>query len=715
MLKNPTPFTFLVLAALCGLVMAAVTLLAAIDRPWLGVTFSAEDWSAVVRIDSTISSGPARMLPPGAAVATIGDMMPEPGDLVEEPDVAESYKALSRFFERQSLLNRIIGRELVAITTAEPEASQVLVEPAAHRPLTSLPGVFWVQLVTGLATLVIGAWVWSLRRHDAAAWLLAVAGLSIPVSAFPAAIYSSRELALPGGLFRALTAINHFGTLLFGVAMLALFLIYPRRLVSNRVLWLLPIVVGGVWILDTLQVVFRGPVEALHVPVVILMAAIIISAVAQYFFSRRDPAARAAIRWFALSVGLCAGTFVSVIILPNLFGVRPSISQGYAFVLFGLLFVGVAVGVARHRLFELEGWAFSILSYFGAFVLLLLLDAALISFMAMDRSGAFAVSLLVVALVYLPFRNWMARRLMPRGELDRETLFGRIVDVALAKDAVQEERWRQILSEAFQPLHLSDGIAGEADEPAIEEDGLALAIPRIVGLAPVRLSYAYRGRRLFSPRDRRFAADICAMLAHAIASRDAREKGAREERMRIARDMHDNMGAQLLSALHSETNERKNTLIRETIADLRDIVNNAARGGKTLEEVLADLRIEALERLAAADIALDWRDSNKDGDTMLAPNIAYALRSILREIVSNAIRHSGASSIRLRFSTENGIALLDVSDNGSGLSPGCETNGNGLANLEARVTALHGTLVMGDARPGLVVRARFPLSESRAT
>jgi len=245
LLKSLTPFTILVLSILGGLVMAFVALFVAVDRPWLGVTFSAEDWSAIVRIESVASDGPARMLPPGAAVATIGDMMPEPGDLIEEPDVAESYKALSRFFERQALLSRIIGREIVAITTAEPEASQVLVKPAAHRPITSLPGVFWVQLLTGLATLVIGAWVWSLRRHDAAAWLLAVAGLSIPVSAFPAAIYSSRELALPGDLFHALTAINHFGTLLFGVAMLALFLIYPRRLVSNRALWLLPIVFGG--------------------------------------------------------------------------------------------------------------------------------------------------------------------------------------------------------------------------------------------------------------------------------------------------------------------------------------------------------------------------------------------------------------------------------------------------------------------------------------
>ena len=715
MLKRLTPFTILVFSALVGLAAGVVTLVVALDRPWLGVTFSVNDWSSVVRIDSAVSDGPAHMLQPGMTVATIGDLVPEPGDLIEEPDVAESYRALGRFFERQALLSRAMGGDVVAITMAEPEALQVLVKPAAHRPLTSLPGVFWVQLLTGLATLVIGAWVWGLRRHDLAARLLAVAGISIPIAAFPAAIYSSRELALPSDLFRTLTAINHLGTLIFGVAMLSLFLVYPRRLVSNRLLWLLSLVFGGIWILDTFQIVFPGPAEALHLPAVLLMVAIMVSAVVQYFASRSDPAARAAIRWFALSVGLCAGTFVAVVLLPNLLGVRPSVSQGYAFVLFGLLFVGVAVGVARHRLFELEGWAFSILSYFGAFALLLLLDAALISLMAMDRSDAFALSLLVVALVYLPFRNWMARRLMPRGELDRETLFSRIVDVALAKDAAQEERWRQILSEAFQPLHVADGKNDDINEPAIEEDGLALAIPRIVGLAPVRLSYAYRGRRLFSPRDRRFAANICAMLKHAITSRDAREKGATEERMRIARDMHDNMGAQLLSALHSEAPERKNTLIRETISDLRDIVNNAARGGKTLEEVLADLRIEALERLAAADITLDWRDSSENGTMMLAPNVAHALRSILREIVSNTIRHSGADGMRLRFSTDNGVAQLDVSDNGGGLSPGCETTGNGFANLEARVMALNGTLIMGDAKPGLIVRARFPLSESKAT
>lgn len=185
--------------------------------------------------------------------------------------------------------------------------------------------------------------------------------------------------------------------------------------------------------------------------------------------------------------------------------------------------------------------------------------------------------------------------------------------------------------------------------------------------------------------------------------------------MRIARDMHDNMGAQLLSALHSEARERKDTLIRETISDLRDIVNNAARGGKSVEELLADLKVEAAERLASADIRLDWRDRCEAGDIVLSPNIAHSLRSVLREIISNTIRHSGARAMRVRFEIQNEIVHLDVSDDGSGLAADMRGNGNGLSNLEARLLALKGTLDLEDAKPGLIVRARFPLYESERT
>src|SRR5690606_33391140 len=141
------------------------------------------------------------------------------------------------------------------------------------------------------------------------------------------------------------------------------------------------------------------------------------------------------------------------------------------FVLFGMLFLGVAAGVARYRLFELEDWAFSILTYFGAVTLLVLFDALLISLVAMDRPAAFALSLLVVALIYLPCRVWLARRLMPRREIDREALFGRIVDVALSTGSARQIQWRQVVQDAFRPLHILSGARANPEKPTIAEDG----------------------------------------------------------------------------------------------------------------------------------------------------------------------------------------------------------------------------------------------------
>src|SRR5690606_9066370 len=154
---------------------------------------------------------------------------------------AESYAALGLFFERQSQLHAALLGPNVILETSGASAPHG-VTPALRRPVASLPPAFWVQIVTGVFSLMVGAWVWSLRREELAARLLAGAGLGIFAAAVAAAIYSSREVALAGWLFRSLSAINHFGALTFGVAMAALFLIYPRRLVPVRTLWLAPVV-----------------------------------------------------------------------------------------------------------------------------------------------------------------------------------------------------------------------------------------------------------------------------------------------------------------------------------------------------------------------------------------------------------------------------------------------------------------------------------------
>jgi two-component system sensor histidine kinase DevS len=105
--------------------------------------------------------------------------------------------------------------------------------------------------------------------------------------------------------------------------------------------------------------------------------------------------------------------------------------------------------------------------------------------------------------------------------------------------------------------------------------------------------------------------------------------------------MHDNIGVQLLGALHSRDPVRKDELIRDTLADLREIINNSAGERLTLAELMADLRVEIADLLSSVGIGLVWQ---VDTQAELPPQSVAAMRSILREAVGNALRHAEAST-----------------------------------------------------------------------
>ncbi|MFA6289176.1 MAG: ATP-binding protein [Opitutaceae bacterium] len=708
MLKKFTPAFILTGSVMVGALVVLTVIGLAYFQPWLGVTFGVDDEGGV-KIVAVDPSGPGAALPVGAVISTIQNDPRGPvlalkaTDLVEEPDTLEGYKALKDFFRRQRWIFSLLVAETVELSTKEGVRHEIT--PAWPRPITSLPAVFWVQLIVGGGSFLIGSWVWSLKRQDLPARILAFVGLSTMTFATAAAIYSTRELALPGGLFRALSAINHLGALSFGAGMIALFLVYPRRLVPTKALPVLPVVFGTWWLCDTLRVVFTGPAEGSHLPTMIEMLGILAAAGVQFWKTKGDAKARATLRWFGLTVALGAGLFVMLVIAPNIVGLPPLVSQGYAFLFFLLVFAGVAVGVARYRLFELEGWAFRILFYLGGVLLLVAVDAFLIFALAMDRTPALSLSLLAVVFLYLPLRELLSKRLMSRKGF-RESLFRKMLDVALTTPGGdQGARWRGLLQEVFEPLKIEEG--APLASPAIEDDGVALALPAVGALPPLRLSHAYRGRKLFAPRDVALAEELCSMLRHAIESRTAYEKGVAEERLRIARDMHDNIGAQLISALHSPAAERKDTMIRETLSDIRSIINNAAEAGRPLGETLAELRYEASDRLGLAGVALDWR-VEEEGAVELPSQTVHALRSIVREAVSNTLKHSGATSVAVLVSQREGRLWFTITDNGRGL-PDKLIAGNGLGNIRARVESLKGTVDIANAQPGLRLHIGIPV------
>ena len=413
MRNSVTPVSVLMSAIILCCLSIFLVVSVALNRPWIGMQLAPDDSGTSVVIRSVDPDGPSAALAAGTPLRSFGGIALEPFDVVEESDVAATFAIVDAFFARQDQLATALTQPAVSLATGGNAPRTVDITPAPTRPIGSLPVVFWVQILSGAVSAIVGIWVMSLRRGSSAARLLALAGVGVLVSAYPAAIYSSREIALPGDLFHVLSAINHLGTFMFGAGMVPLMLSYPACLVRPRRMWWLPAVLLAFYTAETFRLLPLGSAELHHLPVVLMMLAIAVAAVLQYIKSKHDPVARAAVRWFGLSVALGAGTFVLTVLVPPIFAAEPIVSQGYAFALFAALFLGVAAAVARYRLFDLDRLTLRILFYFGAVALLLLIDAALIYVVSLGRPEAFALSLLAVALVYLPLRDLLTERLTP--------------------------------------------------------------------------------------------------------------------------------------------------------------------------------------------------------------------------------------------------------------------------------------------------------------
>jgi len=234
-----------------------------------------------------------------------------------------------------------------------------------------------------------------------------------------------------------------------------------------------------------------------------------------------------------------------------------------------------------------------------------------------------------------------------------------------------------------------------------------MTLPAVGRLPGLSLEYARGGHALFNPQDAALAGELISMLRHAFDSLAAYEKGAAEERSRIARDMHDNIGAQLLSALHSADAKIKDARIRESMMDLRAVINEASGGVSDLGQALAELRIETAERLEAAGIALKWSIDLAEGRSVPG-SLRHAIRSIIREATSNAIRHSGCTELAITLCEDTGSLHLEISDDGRGIDLETVRRGRGLDNMRSRLAALGGSFDLADLSSGTRLSARIP-------
>jgi two-component system sensor histidine kinase DesK len=180
---------------------------------------------------------------------------------------------------------------------------------------------------------------------------------------------------------------------------------------------------------------------------------------------------------------------------------------------------------------------------------------------------------------------------------------------------------------------------------------------------------------------------------------------AAEERLRVARDLHDLIGQNLtvavlktelvsgalppdVRAAHRDDLDDIAAAVRRSLDDVRSLAAGARRPG------IADELAAAGAALRSAGIAL----SVEDGLGPVPGAVEAALAWAIREGATNILRHSRASHGRVRLYRRDGGAVLEVEDDGRGRIPG--PAGSGLAGMAERASALGGTCEEGTPAGG---------------
>lgn len=186
------------------------------------------------------------------------------------------------------------------------------------------------------------------------------------------------------------------------------------------------------------------------------------------------------------------------------------------------------------------------------------------------------------------------------------------------------------------------------------------------------------------------------------------------ERKRIAADLHDDLGAKLLTIVHTSDNERISTLAREALEEMRLSVRGLTGKPVKLLDALGDWRAEVVSRLQQSGVQGEWSAPSDDEVPQTLSSRAYVQTTrILREAVSNIIKHSGASQCTVRCTIDNGDFQLVVQDNGKGIPTeldGRLDKGHGMASMKGRAKQLQGQcLVESGPGYGTVIRLTMPL------
>ncbi len=206
---------------------------------------------------------------------------------------------------------------------------------------------------------------------------------------------------------------------------------------------------------------------------------------------------------------------------------------------------------------------------------------------------------------------------------------------------------------------------------------------------------------------------------------------AENERLRFAKDIHDDLGSGLskinfLSELmlnHSKTNADVSSnaaAISETskglIGNMRDLIWALNPENTTTGDLIAAIREFTSDYLEDFTAELQLNIPANFPDFQIRKECYREVLMTVKESLNNIVKHSAASEIQLGITLNDNVLIINVSDNGIGLTEGKDKSGNGLTNMQARIAAIGGVFSLkSEPNSGTSIRITVPVSQLSKT
>ncbi|MFY0602891.1 MAG: tetratricopeptide repeat protein [Flavobacteriaceae bacterium] len=202
-----------------------------------------------------------------------------------------------------------------------------------------------------------------------------------------------------------------------------------------------------------------------------------------------------------------------------------------------------------------------------------------------------------------------------------------------------------------------------------------------------------------------------------------------EQRLKISRDLHDNIGSQLTFIISSIDNLKYaskdfNTTFKEklstistftsdTIFQLRDTIWAMNKGEVSYKDFHSRI-IAFIEKAKVATSTIDFKIENSVQSAFSFESIiSINLFRVVQEIINNSMKHSNASMVRINTNEKEHFLNIEINDNGVGFNIKEVALGNGLRNIKKRMKEINGTVsIESESGKGTKIVLMLPMKNT---